>query len=41
MVPDKEATLEQAKEILNFQVAKLKNEVERFKKMFSHLEKTQ
>lgn len=40
MVADKEATLEQAKEILNFQVSKLKSEVEQFKKMFAHLEKT-
>ena len=40
MTPEKEATLEQAKEILNFQVSKLKSESESFKKMFSHLEKT-
>jgi len=40
MVAEKEATLEQAKEILNFQVSKLKSEVEQFKKMFAHLEKT-
>ena len=37
MVPEKEATLEHAKEILNFQVSKLKTETEHFKKMFSHL----
>ncbi len=41
MVPEKEATLDQAKEILSFQVSKLKTDVEKFKKMFSHLEKTQ
>jgi len=37
MTAEKEATLEQAKEILNFQVAKLKTETEQFKKMFNHL----
>jgi hypothetical protein len=40
MVAEKEATLDQAKEILNFQVSRLKSETEHFKKMFSHLEKT-
>lgn len=40
MPASKEATLEQAKEILNYQVSKLKTETEHFKKMFSHLEKT-
>lgn len=40
MPADKEATLQQAKEILNFQVSKLKTETWHFKKMFSHLQKT-
>ena len=37
MPASKEATLEQAKEILNYQVSKLKTETEHFKKMFSQL----
>ena len=40
MIADKEATLEQAKQILNFQVSKLKSETDLFKRMFDHLEKT-
>ena len=40
MPAEKEATLQQAKEILNFQVNKLKTDVNQFKKMFEHLEKT-
>lgn len=40
MVAEKEATLDQAKEILNFQVNELKSKVEYFKKLFENLEKS-
>jgi hypothetical protein len=39
MVAEKEATLDQAKEILNFQVNELKSKVEYFKKLFENLDK--
>lgn len=40
LAPEKEATLDQAKEILRYQVGELKNKTDYFKNLFGGLEKT-